>query len=214
MAEHNMARRIILRRDVTENWEARNPVLMAGELGVDLDLKNIKLGDGETEWNQLEFILPEFDLSIEAIEDIIEQAIGALNIPDIGDLATEQFVSEAISSSNFHKIFETDNPTEEENGRILIDLNRQIHILNDNFVYRLPDGEEGQIIYFVPKDESDNQNIEIEIDNLRRAPSSEFSVSVSASVKIFYNSDDGDMKNVVTAIFTEGAWNLSGGEIT
>lgn len=50
-----MANKIQLRRDTATNWSNANPVLSAGEVGVDLTNKKIKIGDGSTAWNSLEY---------------------------------------------------------------------------------------------------------------------------------------------------------------
>ena len=49
-------RRILLRRDSALNWSSSNPALRQGELGVDLDAKKFKLGDGFTSWNNLPYM--------------------------------------------------------------------------------------------------------------------------------------------------------------
>ncbi|MDD4247533.1 MAG: hypothetical protein PHT13_00245 [Methanosarcina sp.] len=57
-----MAYIIQLRRDTAANWAAANPKLESGEMGFQTDgLKLIKVGDGETDWNDLPvyFQLPE-----------------------------------------------------------------------------------------------------------------------------------------------------------
>lgn len=43
------------RIDKKDTWEAVNPVLGVGEIGIEKDgmLKNIKIGDGQTAWNAL-----------------------------------------------------------------------------------------------------------------------------------------------------------------
>lgn len=46
---------IQLRRDLAANWTTRNPVLHAGELGVEEDTERAKLGDGITQWNSLAY---------------------------------------------------------------------------------------------------------------------------------------------------------------
>lgn len=48
--------RYAFRRDTLENWEAENPVLLAGEIGVVTDngeILKVKIGDGKTAWNNL-----------------------------------------------------------------------------------------------------------------------------------------------------------------
>lgn len=49
-------RRIQLRRDTAANWQAVNPSLRQGEVGVDLTNKRLKVGDGFTSWNDLDYI--------------------------------------------------------------------------------------------------------------------------------------------------------------
>lgn len=47
--------RIRPRRDTTANWAALDPVLAIGEMGVDTDLHQFKIGDGVTPWSGLPF---------------------------------------------------------------------------------------------------------------------------------------------------------------
>lgn len=47
-----MAIRIQLRRDTAANWASANPVLLAGELGIETDTLLIKIGDGSN-WNDI-----------------------------------------------------------------------------------------------------------------------------------------------------------------
>lgn len=47
--------RIQLRRDTTENWSKNNPILLEGEQGLDITNDRIKIGDGETNWNELKY---------------------------------------------------------------------------------------------------------------------------------------------------------------
>jgi len=49
-------RRIQLRRDTAANWSSVNPALRQGEIGVDLTNKRLKVGDGFTSWNSLDYI--------------------------------------------------------------------------------------------------------------------------------------------------------------
>ena len=50
-----MAYRILLRRDSSENWDASNTVLMAGEPGYVTDTGKLKIGDGESTWADLSY---------------------------------------------------------------------------------------------------------------------------------------------------------------
>lgn len=47
--------RIQLRRDTAANWTAANPILAAGEAGFETDTNRIKVGNGTTRWNSLQY---------------------------------------------------------------------------------------------------------------------------------------------------------------
>ena len=56
MAKKIIKARLKQRTDTQANWAANNPVLLAGELGLVTDDKNLyKVGDGVTAWNDLPF---------------------------------------------------------------------------------------------------------------------------------------------------------------
>lgn len=46
-----MATRIQLRRDSGVNWTAHNPVLAVGEIGIEVDTGQFKIGDGVLSWD-------------------------------------------------------------------------------------------------------------------------------------------------------------------
>lgn len=50
---------IQMKRGTAERWATTNPVLRAGEVGYDTDIKKIKIGDGVTAWNNLPFFTTE-----------------------------------------------------------------------------------------------------------------------------------------------------------
>jgi hyaluronoglucosaminidase len=54
----SFTKRIQLRRGEASLWESTNPVLLAGEFGIDLTNKRVKLGDGVTTWNSLTYLGP------------------------------------------------------------------------------------------------------------------------------------------------------------
>lgn len=47
--------RIQLRNDTAENWTARNPVLLKGEMGVEIDTGKTKIGNGTDHWETLKY---------------------------------------------------------------------------------------------------------------------------------------------------------------
>lgn len=48
-----MAIRIQLRRDTAANWTSANPVLRAGEIGIETDTLKFKIGNGSSTWTQI-----------------------------------------------------------------------------------------------------------------------------------------------------------------
>ena len=58
---------IQLRNDTAANWTAANPVLCQSEMGVENDTHKLKIGDGVTAWNDLEY----FGMSEAAVSALI-----------------------------------------------------------------------------------------------------------------------------------------------
>ena len=48
--------RIVLRHDLAANWQANNPTLKRGEVGIEIDTNRMKVGTGEAAWNDLEYM--------------------------------------------------------------------------------------------------------------------------------------------------------------
>ena len=55
MATKTLNTRIQLRNDLKATWEQKNPVLLVGEVGIELDTNKIKIGDGITAWSDLPY---------------------------------------------------------------------------------------------------------------------------------------------------------------
>lgn len=53
--------KIINRNDTADNWKSANPILKQGEIGIDNTNKQIKLGDNQTAWNNLQYYQPRVD---------------------------------------------------------------------------------------------------------------------------------------------------------
>jgi hypothetical protein len=63
-----MAKRILIRRDTTINWESVNPILSNGEFGVEIKAngdRSLKLGTGSTPWNSLNYFIDNPALAID-----------------------------------------------------------------------------------------------------------------------------------------------------
>lgn len=55
MAQRRLNTTIILRNDVSTNWQSENPILTKGEIGIEINTKKIKIGDGVSDWNTLDY---------------------------------------------------------------------------------------------------------------------------------------------------------------
>lgn len=92
------------RRDTTADWEYRDPVLLLGELGYDTDEKRFKIGDGETPWTSLDFLL---DAELEAAqasadaaaESAAAAAASAAGIPSATDPVVAGLVDDRESET-------------------------------------------------------------------------------------------------------------------
>ena len=56
MSKFTIEGQIQTRFDTSEVWSTKNPILLAGELGIETDTNYIKRGDGSKAWNDLEYI--------------------------------------------------------------------------------------------------------------------------------------------------------------
>lgn len=53
------------KRGYSESWVKNNPILRAGEPGYELDTGKLKIGDGTTAWNDLEYFCGDFNISVD-----------------------------------------------------------------------------------------------------------------------------------------------------
>lgn len=56
MATKTINGKIQSRIDTSGNWLNKNPVLLAGEIGIESDTYRLKAGDGSTSWNNLPYL--------------------------------------------------------------------------------------------------------------------------------------------------------------
>ena len=73
------SKRIQLRNDSPSNWSTANPVLLAGEIGLELDpaRNRIKIGDGTNAWNDLPYFLDAHEEEVGDYQDFLD----GLNTP-------------------------------------------------------------------------------------------------------------------------------------
>jgi hypothetical protein len=104
------------------------------------------------------------------------------------------------------------NPSDSE-STVALDITKSVQKLA-NGDYTLEDGIEGQIMYLVPQTGADYNNVYLVIANARVATDSTSGAEIRQNNEFlpFINSRANNLSNVITLIFTDGAWNLSGGE--
>ena len=56
MAEKTIKTKIQLRNDLAATWHSKNPVLNKGEIGIEIDTRKMKVGDGTTAWKALSYM--------------------------------------------------------------------------------------------------------------------------------------------------------------
>ena len=69
--------RLQLRRGTAADWTSVNPVLAAGEMGVETDTRKVKVGDGATSWSGLDYIASDSPAISEIAQDAINEALVA-----------------------------------------------------------------------------------------------------------------------------------------
>lgn len=86
---------IKLRRGTTAQWSSANPILSLGEVGIDTDLKQFKVGDGATAWSSLAFTTAPVNSPTFTGTPTAPTANAGTNTTQI---ATTAFVSTAITN--------------------------------------------------------------------------------------------------------------------
>lgn len=80
MANKTLNSRIIIRNATFAEWNEKNPVLMKGEIGLEMDASPIrfKIGDGTTAWADLGYVY-DFNAIMTQVDSKIEEAVGDLH---------------------------------------------------------------------------------------------------------------------------------------
>lgn len=115
--------KIIQRHDTAANWTSVNPVLAAGEMGVETDTNKFKFGDGTTAWADLAYAVGSVDAYTKAETDNLLNAkqdvltsVSPLNIslyyPDSVQNIYEKFDTNTYSSIDNPAEFTLNNPAD------------------------------------------------------------------------------------------------------
>ena len=108
-----MATRIQLRRDISTNWISNNPILAEGEIGIEIDTNKLKIGNGISTWNILNYYESALDKHSQLTLDDGTNPHGTtksdVGLGDVPNLNTTEAVNKAHEHTNFSVL----NATEE-----------------------------------------------------------------------------------------------------
>jgi hypothetical protein len=103
-------------------------------------------------------------------------------------------------------------------GPLPLDLTKSVHRLNgpgdEDALYSLADGAEGQIIYLVPNTNTYYLTAVVIVQSARILGDDAFSTATlytNSDFRPFLGATDASAQSVVTLIFTDGAWQSSSG---
>ena len=108
-----MATRIQLRRDISTNWISNNPILAEGEIGIEIDTNKLKIGNGISTWNILNYYESALDKHSQLTLNDGTNPHGTtksdVGLGDVPNLNTTEAVNKAHEHTNFSVL----NATEE-----------------------------------------------------------------------------------------------------
>lgn len=97
-----MATIIQSRNDTATNWATVNPILAQGEIGIELDTRKFKVGDGINDWNNLPYFVSGGG-SVESVNG--QTGVVVLDAEDVGALPDSTVIptktSDLTNDSNF-----------------------------------------------------------------------------------------------------------------
>jgi len=96
-----------LRRGLASEWTSDNPILRAGEPGIELDTSKMKIGDGVMSWNELPYYVtkPYVDALIEAaLSDMALASHNHISGPPPFALTDASVITTDASNSNYFRV--------------------------------------------------------------------------------------------------------------
>ncbi len=93
-----------------------------------------------------------------------------------------------------------------------LDLTKQVFVFNQG-TWTLPDGQEGQIVYFTMTTGGDGHAVNVVINHLRVVDHGVGTLRTNATWAPFTSLGGVHLESSVSAIFINGAWSVSGGEL-
>ena len=99
MSQEDKLIRIRQKSDTAENWVLNNPVLLYGELGLEIDTQKIKMGDGVTPWTGLRYVMQDVvdNMNNKANTDLSNVSALTTTVKDTLEVATKNHASSSTS---------------------------------------------------------------------------------------------------------------------
>lgn len=100
-----------VRRGQSETWANINPTLTDGEPGYELDTHRLKIGDGNTSWNDLPYIGEASSLPDEITTEQIKEVITSYSSDKENQIKVLSDGTMEINSLNISKLVQTEGDT-------------------------------------------------------------------------------------------------------
>ena len=137
-----------LRRGYEAVWKKNNPILASGEPGFVIDKNRLKIGNGETAWNDLEYFGGE-SIKIEEVTETVENLTNDVTeiINLLGDSETEnsliyriENLNTVINNSQEIEIVEVGTEEKPKKALVIKEVNVNKLVQNENDVLVLYGG--------------------------------------------------------------------------
>lgn len=135
MANNQLTVKIALRNDTAANWTSANPILLKGEIGIEIDTNKFKVGDGTTNWVSLDYFMGDITEILSGYMDKATYAgtkAGYVKAAETADKLTNAVTINGASFDGSQNITVADNtkiPLTEKgaaNGVATLDANGQV----------------------------------------------------------------------------------------
>lgn len=135
MANKQLTVKIALRNDTAANWTSANPILLKGEIGIEIDTNKFKVGDGTTNWVSLDYFMGDITEILSGYMDKATYAgtkAGYVKAAETADKLTNAVTINGVSFDGSQNITVADNtkiPLTEKgaaNGVATLDANGQV----------------------------------------------------------------------------------------
>lgn len=110
MAGQTIKSRILIKNGTASNWSTQNPILMKGELGIEIDTRKVKVGDGVTKYNELKYLNVPYDDLFGSDGKIKSELITFPKAEKPSLYEGTKSTLEGLDQDVISKYFETDHP--------------------------------------------------------------------------------------------------------